>query len=248
MVDLHSNRSADPARASVAAVDGLDRTVVGSAAAGDRHAVGEVLGYVRPLVLRYCRARLGRIDRGAGSADDVAQEICMAVLGALPGYRNTGQPFMAFVYGIAAHKVSDAFRRVARSRVEFVPDFEEELSELPGPEEHAERHELAARMVRLLHRLPDQKREILVLRVVLGLSAQQAAEIVGCTPGAVRVIQHRALTTLRALLIAESRSGGPDPRNEGTSTADAWGASGELSGQEVNSMAVPSISRCVTRP
>lgn len=248
MVDLHSDRSADPARASVAAVDGLDRTVVGSAAAGDRQAVGEVLGYVRPLVLRYCRARLGRIDRGAGSADDVAQEICVAVLGALPGYRDTGQPFMAFVYGIAAHKVSDAFRRVARSRVEFVPDFEEELSEQPGPEEHAERNELAARMVRLLQRLPDQKREILVLRVVLGLSAQQTAEIVGCTPGAVRVIQHRALTALRVLLLEESRSGGPDRGTRKSPQRTRWSVSGELPGQEVNSMAVPSISRGMTRP
>lgn len=200
MVDLHGRRTGQSSRVSVAAVEGLDRLVVSRAVAGDRRAVGDVLEYVRPLVLRYCRARFGLIDRGFGSADDVAQEICVAVLKAMPGFRDVGQPFMAFVYGIAAHKVSDAFRRVSRDRVDLVADLEEEFADEPGPEDHAERRELAAQMVRLLRLLPEHKREILVLRVVMGVSAQETAEIVGCTAGAVRVAQHRALNELRALL------------------------------------------------
>ena len=39
--------------------------------------------------------------------------------------------------------------------------------------------------------------EILVLRIVVGLSAEETAEIVGASAGAVRVAQHRALTRLR---------------------------------------------------
>ena len=45
--------------------------------------------------------------------------------------------------------------------------------------------------------LPEKQREILVLRVVVGLSAEETAEAVGSTPGAVRVAQHRALARLR---------------------------------------------------
>jgi RNA polymerase sigma-70 factor (ECF subfamily) len=55
-------------------------------------------------------------------------------------------------------------------------------------------------MGRLLGVLPERQREILVLRVVLGLSADETAEVVGSTPGAVRVAQHRALTRLRKAL------------------------------------------------
>lgn len=51
-------------------------------------------------------------------------------------------------------------------------------------------------MGRLLHMLPDKQREILVLRIVVGLSAEETAEAVGSTPGAVRVVQHRALNRL----------------------------------------------------
>ena len=71
---------------------------------------------IRPLVARYCRGRLGPVDRSFLSADDVAQEVCLAVLTALPNYRVQGKPFLAFVYGIAAHKVIDAHRAVSRGR------------------------------------------------------------------------------------------------------------------------------------
>jgi RNA polymerase sigma-70 factor (ECF subfamily) len=52
--------------------------------------------------------------------------------------------------------------------------------------------------------LPDKQREILLLRVVVGLSAEETAEAVGSTPGAVRVAQHRALTRLRKELSGAS--------------------------------------------
>ena len=66
-----------------------------------------------------------------------------------------------------------------------------------GPEQHTLRVELSEEMGRLLEKLPEKQREILVLRVVVGLSAEETAEAVGSTPGAVRVAQHRALARLR---------------------------------------------------
>jgi len=171
--------------------------LVAAAMAGDRNAVGRVLTIIRPLVVRYCRARLGAPDRSSASADDVAQEVCLAVLTALPGYRVQGKPFLAFVYGIAAHKVIDAHRASARNRSEPVADVPDSVEAGDGPEQRALRVELSGEMGRLLDQLPDKQREILVLRVVVGLSAEEAAEAVGSTPGAVRVAQHRALARLR---------------------------------------------------
>ena len=49
----------------------------------------------------------------------------------------------------------------------------------------------------LLQTLPDQQREILLLRVAVGLSAEETGRALGLTPGAVRVAQHRALRRLR---------------------------------------------------
>jgi RNA polymerase sigma-70 factor (ECF subfamily) len=183
--------------------DGLD-TSVRAAVEGEPRAIERVLASIRPLVVRYCRARVGRQERNFASADDVAQEVCLAVLTALPGYRDQGRPFLAFVYGIAAHKVADAHRAAGRNRSEPVADVPDGPEMEAGPEQRALRGELTRQMNDLLQVLPDKQREIVVLRVVVGLSAEETAEAVGSTPGAVRVAQHRALARLRKTLSAES--------------------------------------------
>jgi RNA polymerase sigma-70 factor (ECF subfamily) len=57
-------------------------------------------------------------------------------------------------------------------------------------------------MSQLLEVLPTKQREILILRVVAGLSAEETADALGTTSGAVRVAQHRALARLKSALIA----------------------------------------------
>src|SRR3954454_12498681 len=136
--------------------------LVAAAMAGDRNAVGRVLTIIRPLVVRYCRARLGAPDRSSASADDVAQEVCLAVLTALPGYRDQGRPFLAFVYGIAAHKVIDAHRAAGRNTSDPVSDVPDSPEVGDGPEQQALRFESAGEMGRLLEFLPEKQREILV--------------------------------------------------------------------------------------
>jgi len=182
--------------------DDLD-VLAGAAARGEPHAVDSLLRWINPFVVRYCRARLGRQEKIFASADDVAQEVCIAVLKALPSFRNQGRPFLAFVYGIAAHKVADAHRTAARNRADPFPDVPDEPVLVGGPEQRALQAELAGQMDRLLDTLPDKQREILVLRVVVGLSAEDTAEAVGATAGAVRVTQHRALTRLRNVLSSQ---------------------------------------------
>ena len=176
--------------------------VVAEAVAGNRDALREVLEIIRPIVVRYCRARVGTTERSGLSADDVAQEVCLAAITALPRYKDQGRPFLAFVYGIAAHKVADAHRAAARNRADPTDVVPERYSLEAGPEQMALDSESSARMSKLLSLLPEKQREILILRVVVGMSAEETAEAVGSTPGAVRVAQHRALARLKAEITA----------------------------------------------
>jgi len=176
--------------------------VVAEAVAGNRDALREVLEIIRPIVVRYCRARIGTTERSGLSADDVAQEVCLAAITALPRYKDQGRPFLAFVYGIAAHKVADAHRAAARNRADPTDVVPERYSLEAGPEQMALDSESSARMSKLLSLLPEKQREILILRVVVGMSAEETAEAVGSTPGAVRVAQHRALARLKAQITA----------------------------------------------
>lgn len=178
------------------------------ALAGDREAVEHLLGAVRSMVYRYCRARLARLPGSEHVAEDVAQEVCIAVLTALPRYRDEGKPFEAFVYRIAANKVADAQRAGVRAAVptDEVPDV---IDLADSPEEHAIRLDGARRARALLARLPEQQRELLMMRVAVGLSAEETGRALGMSAGAVRVAQHRAVARLRVLAAAASQEDPP---------------------------------------
>lgn len=124
----------------------------------------------------------------------------MAVLTALPTFRHEGKPFLAFVYGICAHKVADAHRAAARSRTHPVAEVPDAPSTARGPEQWVVANSTATVVDEMLSTLPEAQQEILRLRVVVGLSAEETAEALGMSAGAVRVSQHRALAKLRQLL------------------------------------------------
>lgn len=187
----------DPQASSARPKDPL-ASLVASAVAGDEGAKEKLIEEIRPLVLRYWGHRLGRLAGGYDLADEVAQEVCVAVVSVLPHYRDTGRPFISFVYGIAAHKVAEAEHRDLHAAVP-VEDCLEGPDDDPGPEEHALRISDAQEVGVLLDRLPEQQRDVLMLRIVNGLSAEETASALGIPAVAVRITQYRALARLRAL-------------------------------------------------
>jgi len=180
------------------------RELANAAVGGDRAAIEALMVAVHTMVYRYCRARLMR-SGADNAAQDVAQEVCIAVLTALPRYRDEGKPFEAFVYRIAANKVADARRAGYRSAVliEEIPDSRDHSA---GPEDLAVIADETRRAKVLLDALPAQQREIVFLRVAAGLSAEETGRALGMSAGAVRVSQHRALQRLRSMV--DQRVGG----------------------------------------
>jgi RNA polymerase sigma-70 factor (ECF subfamily) len=173
------------------------------AAQGRQDAIEALLRQLRPLIVRYVRARLTRT--GSQDEDDVTQEVCLALLSALPSYREMGRPFAAFVFAIAAHKVADAARGAARSPLPVPVPVLPELPDLrPGPEDLMVASLEASQVRILLAHLPDGQRRLLLLRVVGGFSAEDTGYVLDMSPGAVRVAQHRALLRLRALAAREA--------------------------------------------
>jgi RNA polymerase sigma-70 factor (ECF subfamily) len=131
----------------------------------------------------------------------VAQEACLAVLSSLPRYRDMGRPFAAYAYRIAAHKVADALRRSTRAPVEAKEQVPERADPGPGPEQQVIEAEGVGRLTELLGQLPATQREVLVLRIAVGLSAAETGLALDMSAGAVRVAQHRALVRLRELVV-----------------------------------------------
>ena len=192
------------------------RDLAALAGDGDRTALNDLLTRVRAVAHRYVRSRLWTYPGGADMVDDVAQEVCVAVFGALGRYRDEGRPFEAFVYGIAARKVADAQRAFAVADVS-TPDLPDGADESLTPKKphppqpgwrrrrRAARRSESEEIMVLVDKLPEKLREVLRLRVVVGMSAEETGRALGMTPGAVRVAQHRALNTLRGFVGHETQ-------------------------------------------
>lgn len=171
--------------------------LVAAAQQGDRPALEELLARTRPQIHRYVLARL--VDRA--SAEDVTQEVAMTVVSALPRYVDTGRSPLAWMFGIAQRKVSETHRSGGRRRetvVAEIPDWHDDGR--TGPDVAACELETSRELAALLAQLPAPQGEILRLRIAAGLSAEETGAVVGMTPGAVRIAQHRALTKLRAAM------------------------------------------------
>ena len=177
----------------------VEPDVVRDAMAGDPVALATVVGHFRPAVYRYCRSRLGEHH----AAEDVTQEVMLAVLQSLPRHRADEHALAAFVFGIAANKVAMAHRDGRRRREDLLDQVAERADHAPGPAELAEADDVRTRLEGLLAELPEHLREILSLRFS-GLSADEVGQVVGMSAGAVRVAQHRALTRLRELAHSEA--------------------------------------------
>lgn len=185
-------------------------SLVPRAVDGNARALKEIIRIVYPQVLRYCRARVG--GGRQPTAEDIAQETCLALSKSIHKYVDMGRPFMAYVYGIAFNKVTDAHRAMGRDRSSPVEEMPDRADPAYSPEEIALVEDGSNRARALLDTLSERAREIIILRVFVGLSADDTADVVGSTPGAVRVAQHRALSQLRKRVEREASGGGVTAR------------------------------------
>jgi RNA polymerase sigma-70 factor (ECF subfamily) len=169
------------------------------ASRGDPAALEELIRSFRPAIYRYCRSRLPDHE----AAEDVTQEVTLAMVEALPRHRSEDHSVGAFVFGIASNKVA-MWHRATYRRPEVPGEHTpESVDPTPGPAEIAESNDGLARLMGFINQLPERFREILMLRIAAGLSAEEAGQVLGLTAGAVRVTQHRALTRLREIAALE---------------------------------------------
>lgn len=162
------------------------------ARAGDESGFLELWRALNPQLLRYLAVR------GVESAEDVAAETWLQVVRDLPRFIGDGDGFRAWVFTMARHRTIDAARaRAARPVVAMADVTGAGWSETsPSAEDEALTIVSTEQAVRLVASLPPEQAELVMLRVVADLDVAVVAEMVGKSPGAVRVAVHRALRML----------------------------------------------------
>ncbi len=164
-----------------------------AAARHDRAAFSQLYRQYLPRIYRYLLARLPTPDDAA----DACQQVFLKALEAIPSYDERGLPFAAWIFRIARNTAIDAVRR-RRSTVpwEHLPE-SAHPHEPEQPESAFLRRESLSRFEELLAPLDDDRRDLLTLRFVAGLTSKEIAGILGKSDGAVRTQLSRTLKTLK---------------------------------------------------
>lgn len=176
-------------------VDALARAAI----AGDVAAIGALYDELVGPIYRYVAIRVRRRE----DAEDLTQLVFERIVAGLPRYHANGRPFAAWAFRIARNAVIDHVRR------------DRPTEPLSPVHDHAGGHEVEAisirgEQIRELRRAigsltPDQ-REALTLRFVAGLSAEEAAHVMGRRAGTIRGLTFRAIGALRRLMADETEA------------------------------------------
>ncbi|MES2209234.1 MAG: sigma-70 family RNA polymerase sigma factor [Chloroflexota bacterium] len=180
--------------------EALER-LVREAQAGNSWAFGRIFDEFHVPVYRFIASRVHR----PSDAEDLTQLVFVKALEALPRYEQRGIPFGGWLFRLARNTVIDH----ARTRHEHA-DLDaalEQPSGAAGPEHLASVREEMNAVAQALAGLTGEQREAIELRFFAGLSAREAAEVMGKQEGTVRGLQFRAIAALRRELGMELDAG-----------------------------------------
>ena len=176
------------------------------AAQRDRAAFGALYRRYVERVYGYCFYLLGDHH----DAEDATERTFLAALGAIDRFRDDGATFRAWLFRIAHNELANSLRQRhrRRTRTTRLEDGPEPMADV-DPARLVGFAEEARRLRAAVSRLSDDRRQVIVLRFVDGLSAREIGVVLGRSEGAVRVLQHRALRDLAAILAAPPENGVP---------------------------------------
>jgi RNA polymerase sigma-70 factor (ECF subfamily) len=180
---------------------------------GSAEAQGEILQRYQPWLRLLARLQLDRRFQGKFDASDVVQLTMLEAFRAFGQFRGTTEPELtAWLRQILAHVLAHEMRRyrgTAQRDVGREVSLEQALAEssqrlgailaAPGssPSQKAERREQEVLLADVLARLPDEYREVIILRNLEGCAHEEVARRMNRSTGAVRMLWVRALARLR---------------------------------------------------
>jgi RNA polymerase sigma-70 factor (ECF subfamily) len=157
---------------------------------------------LQPPLLRYLRVKAGE------GAEDVASETWLQVVRDLRSFRGNPDDFRRWLFTVARNRATDAARARRARPVQLVADVHLHLDTVaPSAESVALERLSTGQALALLMTLPPEQAEMVALRVIAGLDVASVADIVGKSPGAVRISVHRGLRLLSAQARSQFREG-----------------------------------------
>lgn len=167
--------------------------LVAEAAKTDAGAFGELYERYHPRVYRYVFHRVGN----APDAEDITAVVFMKALEALPNFQSRRSGFAPWLFRITRNSVVDHYRRGRRQ--EPLDDLEQHAPNA-DPLHHALGSESRAELHALVRDLSPDQRDVILLRYTADLSFAEIATILRKNEPAVRMLLHRGLRKLKAVM------------------------------------------------
>lgn len=163
-------------------------------AKGDADAFGELYEHYFGQIYRFVYSRL----RDQEAAEDVTSEVFFKALRAIGRYKPSGHPFSAWLYQISVNAIADHYRaRKPSSNLDEaigVADPQQALDERVADRQDA------ARVWAVIETLPDQQRTAITLKLGEDLKLSDIGVMMGKSEGAIKLLIHRGMITLRSRL------------------------------------------------
>ena len=167
--------------------------VLAAAQAGAGWAFEVIYRDLAPALTGYLRLQ------GAAEPDDLASETFIGVFTGLRAFRGDEAGLRAWVFTIGRRRLVDDWRRRGRRPV-LAEDGDDALREYRGGDVEEDALALLSSrdVLEVCAGLPDDQRDVVLLRILADLTVEQVAAVLGRTAPAVKALQRRALTTLRS--------------------------------------------------
>jgi len=167
-----------------------ENSLLKAAQDGDPEAYGQIYEYYAPRIFRFLAAHLDDPDE----AEDLTEEIFLRVYQTIATYRPANTPFSSYLFKAARNILTDHYRKSSR-RISPLPLVEDQIQDSrDDPARRLGDQQERIRIQQLMAQLqPDY-------RMVLSLRFFELSQVMGRSPGAVRVLQHRALQAMRKLM------------------------------------------------
>ncbi len=175
--------------------------VLQAARLGAEWAWTQIYRDLSPAVLRYLTAQ------GAENPEDLLGELFLRIVQALPTFEGDEQRFRAWVFTCARNLMRDAWRRSRRAPIEYMShDLLAEIGGNDSTESETARREAYERVQKVLSRLTPEQRDVVFLRIIVGLSIEEVTHVLSKSPGSVKSLQSRALASIRRAISKEAVS------------------------------------------
>ncbi len=166
------------------------RQAIIDAKRGDERAVTTLYRAFNPPLMRFLNART-RLE-----AEDIASGVWLSIAKNIATFEGDDRDFRAWMFSTARRRTIDLHRRQkARPATDGIQDFYRFADHYKAPDTD-DQLEINQAIAELIDGLPDDQAEILLLRVVAGLSSKEVAQITARSETSVRVTQHRAIKFL----------------------------------------------------